>query len=187
MSVQVFILILFALIVVVIISIYNLIIRRRNEVDNAFGSIDVMLKKRFDLLPNLLEITKQFMNHERDLFTEITALRSQVNATISADEKIKKYNELQKYSDSILLSVENYPELKSDQSFINLQKSWNTAEEQISAARRYYNTTVTQYNNSIDVFPSNLIARYFGFINKEVFEAETLERENINASELFSK
>jgi len=175
------------LFIMFIIGLYNRLIVRKNEVSNAFGSIDVMLKKRFDLLPNLVEVTKQYMNHEKNLLTEITALRSQVDKNLSADEKVQKYNSLQKHSDTLMLNVENYPELKSNQNFLDLQKTWNTTEEQISASRRYFNTTVTDYNNVIQIFPSNLIANLFNFKELNVFEVTEKERVNVNAQDLFAK
>lgn len=170
----------------IIIGFYNAIIRKKNEIDNAFGSIDVMLKKRYDLLPNLVEVTMQYMNHEKGLFTEITQLRTQINSNISSDEKLEKYNSLQRHTDKLMLNVENYPDLKASQNFLNLQASWNSSEEQISASRRYFNSSVTIYNNSIQIFPANLIAGYFGFKSKNVFEINENERENINARDLFA-
>ncbi len=174
------------LIVLYIIGLYNRLVVRKNEVQNAFGSIDVMLKKRFDLLPNLVEVTKQYMNHEKDLLTEITALRSQIDTNIPESEKVKKYNTLQKHSENLMLNVENYPELKSNQNFLDLQKAWNTSEEQISASRRFYNTAVTDYNNVVQIFPSNIVAQMFNHKELQVFEATETERENINAKDLFA-
>lgn len=175
------------LVTIIIIALYNRLVIRKNEVSNAFGSIDAMLKKRFDLLPNLVEITKQYMNYEKDVLTDITALRSQINkSNISTNEKIEKYNELQKRSDGIFFNIENYPNLKANESFKNLQKAWNTTEEQISASRRFYNSAVTEYNNAVQAFPSNIIAGLFNFTTLKVFEIAEEERKNISAKKLFS-
>jgi len=174
------------LLVLLVVGLYNRLVIRRNEVNNAFGSIDAMLKKRFDLLPNLVEATKQYMNFEKNLLTEITALRSSANGNIPTNEKIEKYNSLQKQVDGLMLTVENYPELMANKSFIDLQKSWNTAEEQISASRRYFNAAVTDYNIAIQSFPSNLIAKMFKFNTLQVFEISEAERLNINAKDLFA-
>lgn len=172
-------------IIVAIILAYNKLVKRRNDVKNAFGSIDVMLKKRYDLIPNLIETVKTYMNYEKDTLTEITALRTRINTDLPADEKIEHYNSLQKNVDGLMMNVENYPDLKANQSFLDLQKSWNTSEEQISAARRFFNSAVTEYNNAIEVFPSNLIAGIFGFKKSKIFVITEEERKNISAKDLF--
>lgn len=171
----------------VLIVIYNGLVRRKNEVDNAFGSVDVMLKQRYDLIPNLVEVTKRYMEHEQTVFVEITKLRSQVIEEKEEEQKVAKHNEIQRKVNDLLMSVENYPELKADRSFLALQANWTSAEEQISASRRYYNTAVTDYNNAIQMFPSNMIANMLGYQKKNVFEAIEVERQNISASELFKK
>ena len=172
---------------VVFILIYNGLVKRKNEVDNAFGSVDVMLKKRYDLIPNLVEVTKRYMEHEQTVFVEITKLRSQVIEEKAEEQKVAKHNEIQRKVNDLLMSVENYPQLKADRSFLALQANWTSAEEQISASRRYYNTAVTDYNNAIQMFPSNMIASLLGYQKKNVFEAIEVERQNISASELFKK
>jgi LemA protein len=172
---------------IVLIVIYNGLVRRKNEVDNAFGSVDVMLKQRYDLIPNLVEVTKRYMEHEQTVFVEITKLRSQVIEEKEEEQKVAKHNEIQRKVNDLLMSVENYPELKADRSFLALQANWTSAEEQISASRRYYNTAVTDYNNAIQMFPSNMIANMLGYQKKNVFEAIEVERQNISASELFKK
>lgn len=172
---------------IVLIVIYNGLVRRKNEVDNAFGSVDVMLKQRYDLIPNLVEVTKRYMEHEQTVFVEITKLRSQVIEEKEEEQKVAKHNEIQRKVNDLLMSVENYPQLKADRSFLALQANWTSAEEQISASRRYYNTAVTDYNNAIQMFPSNMIANMLGYQKKNVFEAIEVERQNISASELFKK
>ena len=172
---------------IVLIVIYNGLVRRKNEVDNAFGSVDVMLKQRYDLIPNLVEVTKRYMEHEQTVFVEITKLRSQVIEEKEEEQKVAKHNEIQRKVNDLLMSVENYPELKADRSFLALQANWTSAEEQISASRRYYNTAVTDYNNAIQMFPSNMIANMLGYQKKNVFEAIEVERQNISASELFKR
>ncbi len=164
---------------------YNMLIRRKNEVENAFGSIDIMLKKRYDLIPNLVEITKQYMKHEQTVFIDITRLRTLVNEDSSEEDRVNTHNELHRKVKDLMVNVENYPELKADKSFLNLQANWTSSEEQISAARRYYNTAVTDYNNFIQMFPSNIYANMFGYSKKEVLQIEKTERNNIKASELF--
>ena len=172
-------------IIFVFIYSYNTIVQRKNEVENAYGSIDVMLKKRFDLLPNLIELTKEYMGHEKEILTQITELRSSLGNNQSTNEKIKKHNKLQKNAGTILINMEQYPELRSNQNFIMLHKTWNTTEEQLSASRRYFNSAVTRYNNSIEVFPNNIVAAMFNFYKRYVFEVGE-EIQNIHAKDVFS-
>ncbi len=175
------------LLVLYLIFLYNNIIRSRNETDNAFGSIDAMLKKRYDLIPNLVETVNQYMAHESAILTDITRMRSKLSDNLSGNETLDLHNDISKRVNDILISVENYPDLKASHNFLKLQASWNETEEQISASRRFYNASVTYYNNSIQTFPANLISGYFGFVPKIVLETDDAERKNIHASELFKK
>lgn len=169
------------------IYLYNDIIRKKNETDYAFGSVDAMLKKRYDLIPNLVETVKQYMVHEKKVLTDVTRLRTKFTENLSGEEKVVLHNELSKGLNEIMVSVENYPDLKANQNFLKLQASWNETEEQISASRRFYNNAITDYNNSIQTFPANLIADYFKFTSKKVFEIDEAERMNSSAKELFGK
>jgi LemA protein len=175
-----------ALFFIIIIVIYNNLVGSKNQVENAFGTIDVMLKKRYDLIPNLVESVKAYMKHERDTLTSITEMRTKaVSGGITADEKIQIENKLSGMMRSVMVAVENYPELKSDTQFTMLQRSWNEAEEQISAARRAYNAAVTSFNNAVEQFPSNIFAKMFGYKRKEVFVIPEAERQNVSAKALF--
>lgn len=166
---------------------YNNLVGARNAVENAFGTIDVMLKKRYDLLPNLVEVAKRYMKHEQQIFTDLASLRAQATtAAISSDQKVHLENQISGLMKNLMVSVENYPELKASEQFVMLQRSWNETEEQISAARRAFNAAVTQYNNAVDKFPSNLFASMFNFKRKEVFVIAEAERQNINAKALFN-
>lgn len=168
-------------------SIYNGLIRKKNDVEDAFSSIDVMLKKRYDLIPNLVETVKTFMNHEKDLLVKVTELRaSAMKPGISTDEKINIENQMNKAVGGIMVAVERYPDLKSNVNFLKLQDSFSEIEEQISGARRYYNSAVKEFNNAIEVFPTNLFAGIFGFTKRAFFEITAPERENPNAKELFA-
>ena len=174
------------LIVLFIFSLYNRLIRRRNEVQNIFGSIDAMLKKRFDLIPNLIETVGTYMEHERTVLTDITDMRTKaLNPDTNMEEKIDIQNKLNKSMGDILIAVEAYPDLKANQNFIQLQGSWNEVEEQISAARRAYNAAVTDYNNSVETIPTNIVAGILGFKRMPVLETPEHERENISAKKLF--
>ncbi len=175
-----------ALIILIFITLYNNLVRRRNETENAFGSVDAMLKKRFDLIPNLVETVKQYMAHEAGTLNDIIQLRAGYTNNLSNDEKLDLHNNVSKKLNNVMFLVENYPNLKANQTFIHLQAAWNESEEQIAASRRYYNTTVTDYNNFVQTFPSNIIASMFGFSKKSVFEIENNERQNLDAKKLFS-
>jgi len=181
------VLIIIVLIVgVILIVLYNSLIRRKNAVANAYGAIDAMLKKRYDLIPNLVETVKQYMNYERDTLTKITELRTKaINPNIPPEEKIQLENQINSAMRNIMVQVENYPDLKANQNFLQLQASWNEIEEQISAARRAYNAAVTDYNNAVQQFPTNIFAGMMNFQPKTVLEIPEEERKNISAKDLF--
>lgn len=174
------------LLVVIIVSMYNGLIRRRNEVDNAFGGMDVQLKKRYDLIPNLVETVKQYATHEKELLTKVTEMRAKAtDGTLNADEKVALDNQISAGMKGIMVAVENYPDLKANENFINLQRTLNEIESQISAARRTYNAVITDYNNGIQSFPQNIIAGMMHMKTKEVFVIPEAERQNVNVKNLF--
>ena len=171
-----------------LVVLYNSLVRRKNAVGNAFGAIDAMLKKRYDLIPNLIATVKTYMNYERDTLTKITELRTQAtSANISPDQKIQLENQISGAMRNIMVQVENYPDLKANQNFLQLQGSWNEIEEQISAARRSYNAAVNDYNNVVEQFPTNVMARMMNYSAKPFLEIPEEERKNISAEELFKK
>lgn len=177
---------LVALVVIGAVLTYNNLVGSRNAVENAFGTIDVMLKKRYDLLPNLVEVAKIYMKHENDIFTKLADLRARANSATTTDEKVAIENQISGTVKGLMVSVENYPDLKASEQFTMLQRSWNETEEQISAARRAYNAAVTAYNNAVDKFPSNIFAGMFNFKRKEVFVIAEAERQNVSAKALFN-
>lgn len=179
--------VLAALLILVLISIYNGLVRKKNEVENAFGSVDVQLKKRYDLIPNLVAAVKQYASHEKELLENITNLRTQaMDGKLSGNEKVNVDNKISKALGNIMVAVENYPQLKANEGFNNLQRSLNEVESQISAARRAYNAAVTDYNNGIETFPNNLVARKMSYARKAVFEIPETERGNVNVGNLFN-
>lgn len=179
-------LIIVGLIVVILLVIYNNLVGSRNAVEQAFGGMDAMLKKRYDLIPNLVETVKTYMKHEKETLTQLTDLRTKATSgSLSLDEKVGIENQLANTIRTVMVAVENYPDLKASEQFNMLQRSWNEAEEQISAARRAFNSAVTQYNNAVEKFPSNLLASLFGFKRKLVFEISEAERQNVSAKSLF--
>ena len=169
------------------IILYNLLVRKRNQVDYAFGGMDVQLKKRFDLIPNIVDTLRQYMTHEKELLTSITEIRAAVNrGQTGAEEKLDLDQQLSLGIKSLMLAVENYPDLKASDNFINLQRTLNEVESQISAARRSYNAAITDYNNAIQTFPGNLMAGAMGLKLMRVFEISQTERQNPNIKKLFS-
>lgn len=184
---MIIVLVIVGLVAFGLISVYNNLVGSRNNVDSAFGSIDAMLKKRYDLIPNLVESVKVYMNHEKDTLMQVTELRTKaVSGSVSTEEKVAIDNQLSSMMRKVMVAVEGYPDLKSSEQFTMLQRSWNEAEEQIAASRRAYNSAVTEYNNAVEKFPSNLLAGIFGHKRKTVFEIPQAERENVSAKNLFA-
>ena len=167
---------------------YNSLIGKRNQVTNAFSAIDVMLKKRFDLIPNLVEIVKQYTDYEQSTLTKIVELRAKATSgSISDTEKASLDTELSSTVKGLMVNVENYPDLKANTNFLNLQTTWTESEEQIAAARRTYNAVVTDFNNAIMMFPGNLFAGMLSYTPIEVLATAEEERKNISAKELFNR
>jgi LemA protein len=170
-----------------VIVIYNGLIRQKNEVENAYGSIDTLLKKRCDLIPNLVSTVQQAMNFEKSILTEISRLRSQVlSSRFDAERRMPLENQLSQAMTTLIGTIEAYPDLKANRNLLHLQGTLLEVEEQISAARRFYNRAVTDYNNGIEMFPSNIIASAMRYGRKAVFEASESDRNNVNVSQLFT-
>ena len=168
---------------------YVSVIQKKNKVMEAFRSIDVQLQKRYDLIPNILTIAQKFMEHEKGLFEEVTKLRTQAMST-PADmdnmgKKIQLDSQIKGLMGQIMVAVENYPQLKSDQTMITAQQTYNEVEEHIAAARRFYNAAVLELNNAVEIFPSSIFAAMVGARKQEFFQADEAARKTINASEFF--
>ncbi|HDP99059.1 MAG TPA: LemA family protein [bacterium] len=161
-----------ALLVFGIIAIYNKLVRGRNLVAEGWSGIDVQLKRRTDLIPNLLESVKGYMSHERGLLSEVTRLRSESMQVKDVTTKSQLENALSRSLANLFAVAENYPDLKANQNFIDLQRQLGEIEDQIQMARRYYNGTVRNYNILIESFPSNLIAQKFQFKQASFFELD---------------
>lgn len=171
-----------------LILMYNTLISHKNQVDNIFASVDTVLKKRYDLIPNLVSSVQQFMSHEKELLEKITQWRSQaMKPGLSDEKKIELDRQMTGALGSIMVAVENYPDLKANENVMHLQRTLTEIEAQISAARRAYNQAVTDYNNAIEMFPTNFMANFMRYTRKAVFEAEESERKNVNVKELFEK
>lgn len=168
------------ILVIAVILIYNSLVSKRQNVKNAWSQIDVQLQRRFDLIPNLVETVKGYMTHEKDVLEKVTSLRSSWAEANTVAEKSALDNELSSALKTILAVSENYPDLKANQSFADLQEELRTTENKISFSRQFYNDTVTIYNTKLETFPSNVIASMFGFKEESLFEAESDEaRKNV--------
>jgi len=179
--------IVLGVITLALVLMYNTLISRKNQVENIFGSVDAVLKKRFDLIPNLISSVQQYMTHEKELLEKITQWRSSaMKPNISDEQKIDLDNKMSGALGSIMVAVENYPDLKANENIMHLQRTLTEVEAQISAARRAYNQAVTDYNNSIEMFPTNIMANMMRFTRKAVFETAETERKNVNVKDLFN-
>ncbi|MEB2782453.1 LemA family protein [Algoriphagus sp. C2-6-M1] len=164
----------------------NRIIAKKNTVSQAYGSIEIYLKKRFDLLPNLAAMLNRYMAHEKELLLQVTKLRSQAEKAGDHKENIEASNQLTKLIGGLSVNMESYPELKADRQFINLQVELSDMEEQISAARRAFNAAVVQYNNQIQMFPANLIASIRKDQQELLLEIPKAEQKEVNLNQLLN-
>jgi len=177
MSIFWFVLILIVLFIVIA---YNSLIRKSQRVKEAWADIDVQLKRRYDLVPNLIEAVKGYMAHEKEVFEKVTEARTRAMGTTDSGEKIKAENQFTQTLKTLFAVAENYPDLKANQSFIELQKELVDTEDKIQAARRFYNANVRDYNIAIKVFPRNILAQTFHFKVEPLFEiTEDVERKAV--------
>ena len=173
-------LIIIAVLVIVVIAMYNNLVRLRQKVKNSWSQIDVQLQRRFDLIPNLVETVKGYMEHENEVLTRVAELRTSWANAGSVAEKASLDNELSGALKTIMAVSENYPDLKASQNFSELQQELQNTENKISFSRQFYNDSVTMYNTKLEVVPSNIIASMFGFKPEELFKAESDEaRKNV--------
>jgi LemA protein len=175
------------LVVIFLIAAYNKLIVLKNEVDNAFASVDVQLKKRYDLIPNLVEVVKQYMTYERDILEKLVALREQALKATNFDEVLKLENEIFKTLNILQMRAEAYPELKASANFLQLQAALSEVEDSIAAARRFYNQAVTDYNSTIEQIPYNFFAQMLGFEKRPLFTISEEERQNMDLKQLFNR
>jgi len=183
-----YILIVLGSLFIVIVFLFNFLIVKRNQVKNSFATVDALLKKRYDLIPNLVETVKGYVKHESTLLTEIARLRSEaVSGQKTGKEKEGIDSEMGNALKSIMAVSESYPDLKASNNFMQLQKTLNEVEEQISAGRRAYNASVNDYNNAVQMFPSNIVAGLLGFKEGDYFSISAEDRKNVNVAEQFKK
>lgn len=169
------------LVVVLVVGVgyYNTFVRLRTQTDEAFSTMDVYLKKRYDLIPNLVEVVKQYASHEKETLEKVISARTMAMGSQSIDEKAQNENMLSGTLKSLFAVSENYPNLKADTSFLNLQNQLTGLENEISQARKYYNGAVRALNTKVEMFPSNIIAGMTGFKKYPFFTVDESERENV--------
>jgi len=174
------IIIIFAVIILLVfygIGVYNKLVNSRNKVKDQWAQIDVQLKRRADLIPNLVETVKGYAKHEKNTLTEVIEARNKFVSAGSINEEIEANNQLTGALNKLFALSESYPELKANQNFISLQNDLKDTEDKISYARQFYNDTVLTYNNLVQMFPSNIIANMFKFEVYEFFKIEEKEKE----------
>lgn len=171
--------IVLVLLVLWVISTYNKLIALRNRVKDQWAQIDVQLKRRFDLIPNLVETVKGYAKHEKGTLEDVVKARNTYLSATTPEDQLKADGELTKAVNKLFALAESYPDLKANENFLSLQKELTTCEDKITYARQFYNDSVLSYNNKIELFPSSLIASMFHFEKEKFFEATADERKNV--------
>ncbi len=172
MTSTIIIIIVAAILVIALISMYNRLVKLRNQVKNAWSQIDVQLKRRYDLIPNLIETVKGYMKHERETLEAVTRMRAQAMEASGVEEKAMAEGRLSAALGQFKIAVESYPDLKANKNFLALQEELTSTENKISFARQNYNDQVLFFNNKTEMFPSNIIAGMFGFKKEAFFEIQ---------------
>lgn len=183
-----FIVLLLGIVAFVFFVSYNSIVIKRNAVENAYSGLDAVLKKRYDILPNVVASVQQSMQFEGNTLEKIVSLRNQTSTSnLQSEERIQKENELSSLLSKVLVTVESYPELKSNKSLMHLQRTILDVEEDIALARKTFNASVLAYNNQIETIPSVWVAKEMGATRKSYFEAVATERDNVSVKDLFKE
>lgn len=168
------------IIIVWLIGAYNGFVKLKNKIEEAFSTMDVYMKKRWDLVPNLVNTVKGYAKHEQETLTNLTAMRSKTYESMSTEEKIEAGQAVSAGLGRLIATAEAYPELKANENFINLQNQLNDIENDIASSRKYYNGCVRQMNTKVESFPSNIIAGMFHFEKYKMYEVEDAgERQNV--------
>lgn len=171
--------VIIVIIVLYVIATYNSLISLRNRVKDQWAQIDVQLKRRFDLIPNLVNTVKGYAKHEKETLDDVIKARNSYLSSNTKEDEMKANQELNNATTRLFALAESYPELKADKNFMDLQENLNETENKIAAARQFYNDTVLNYNNKIEMFPSNIIAGLFHFKTESFLKATETERENV--------
>lgn len=172
-------LVVIGVIVIWLVSLYNRLVSLRNRRQNAFADIDVQLRQRHDLVPQLVETVKGYAGHEKDLLMKVTEARTAAMSANTIEEKISAEQRLSSALQGLKIQVEAYPDLKANQNFLHLQEELSDIENKLAASRRFFNSATTEYNNAVETFPSNLIAGNFGFKREVLFDLGEERRETM--------
>ena len=167
-----------AFVILVLVAIYNGLVRKRNRVEEAWSDIEVQLRRRYDLIPNAVETVKGYAGHEKGVLEEVTRARTQAMGAKTADERVQAENMLSNTLKTLFAVAENYPDLKANANFLDLQRELADTENKIQASRRFYNGTVRDYNTAIESFPASVIAHSFAFAKKDFFGLAEEEARN---------
>jgi LemA protein len=166
-----------AVLLVLLVAIYNSLVGKRNKVRNSWSQIDVQLKRRFDLIPNLVETVKGYAAHERGTFEQVTAARTKFLSASTPEDMMNANGELTRALGRLFAVAEAYPDLKANANFLDLQQTLSKTEDKISFSRQFYNDVVMDYNNSVQMFPSSIVASLFGFREEPFFNIEEPEKQ----------
>lgn len=180
MTVVIIIVIILVIVLIYLLSAYNGLISMQNRIKESFAAIDVYLEQRFDTLTKTAEVVVSYAKHERETFQKITELRQGITPATTDEQKIATYNQMEKMLGGINLQVENYPELKANENYLQLQRTINDLEEKLSASRRTYNANVVRFNTMIETIPTNIFARRMGFSQKNMLETEERKRSDVD-------
>ena len=182
MKIGIIVLVIVVLLVLYVISVYNKLVNSRNKVDNQFSQVDIQLKRRADLIPNLVETVKGYAKHEEGTLTAVIEARNKAVSAGSINEKVDANNELTGALNKLFALSEAYPELKANENFMSLQKDLKDTEDKITYARQFYNDSAMSFNNLVQLFPSNIVASIFKFNKYEYFKADEKEKETPKVS-----
>lgn len=170
---------LIVLLLIYVLITYNKLVQSNNIVKEAFSTMDIYLKKRWDLIPNLVEVVKGYAKHEKDVLNQVTTLRTNTYQNMSIDKKITVNEQLTEGISKIIAVSEKYPDLKANQNFLELSRDLTKIEDEIANSRKYYNGCVRIFNTKIQMFPNNIVANIFGFKDANMFEANADEKHNV--------
>lgn len=176
------IVVIIAIFLITIFVAYNSFVRLNNSVKESFATMDVYLKKRWDLIPNIVDTVKGYSVHEKETLEDVIKLRNNVYDNMSDNEKINTNSKLSNDINRIMVLAESYPELKANENFKDLSNQLIKIEDEIAKSRKYYNATIREFNNKVEMFPSNILAKILGYKTKNMFEANTEERETVKVT-----
>ncbi len=178
MTTGIIILVVVVVLVIYCVSLYNNLVKLRNNRENAFANIDVQLKQRYDLVPQLVNTVKGYATHEREVLQRVTEARTAAMGATTINDKVNAENAFSSALAGLKVSLEAYPELKANQNFLQLQSEIADIENKLAAVRRFFNSTTKELNNAVQTFPSNIFAKTFGFSKEPMFEVPQAERAN---------